>query len=279
MFAARPPAQQPHSYSPRRWIKRAIIMASAVALSLSAARAAQPAGIAGAANMAPKRPLSVVVYGDSQATDLFSGLRWIAPRTRHLRFKRRSLGGTGLVRDDQFDWERKIVRLIANDRPDIIVISLGGNDRQALRLGRARLKHFTMQWWLEYRRRAAAVMRAARASGARVYWLSLPPVRSTRTTQDYYKLNTFFSDLTRREGVGFVNITPLFASRKGLYQAAGRDVFGRRRRLRRADGIHYSIHGARLLAYNVVREISRNTGEDTATPLPTRAPGRRPVNR
>lgn len=231
-----------------------VALMSLLIASISMNSTIQPANASGNTPAAGTR--SVAIYGDSQATDLYRGLRWLAAQDPTLRVFRRTRGGTGLVRTEQYDWFTRMRRYLAMDQPDIIVVSLGGNDRQDIRTSGRVIPALTPTWWRAYEMRLEVMMGMLAKSGAKVYWLSLPSVRSSRTSADYRRLNQLFAMLSPRHGINFVDSTADFQTADGRFMSFGADMFGRHRRLRHRDGIHYSSDGARLLANKVLTAIS-----------------------
>ena len=43
-----------------------------------------------------------------------------------------SSGSSGLVRDDYYNWPAKVPELVAEQKPDAILVMMGANDRQTM---------------------------------------------------------------------------------------------------------------------------------------------------
>lgn len=199
-------------------------------------------------------PQKLAIYGDSLATGVFFGMRDVFTKTAGTRVIRRSMGGTGLVRNDHFDWVAHADRFVRRDRPDVVVVSLGGNDRQDFVLRGRRIRRFTDAWWVEYMRRAEQVMRSLKRVSPKVYWLGIPVVRSTRMTQDYAKLNAQLRRLCRMHGIVYVDIWDRFRGADRRFTAF-ETVSGRTLRVRNRDGMHFTRHGNRRLAQIITGAI------------------------
>jgi len=208
---------------------------------------------------------TIYVYGDSLATNLYTGLTRMARRYGKFRVKRRTRGATGLVRDDEYDWYAKIKRWLPRDKPDVIVATFGGNDRQSFSSGRIRHKRFTQPWWREYRRRVRRFMRVMRQHSAHSYWLGLPVLRSTRMTNDYAKFNKLYRAVARETGVVFVDTWSQFKGPGRAYSAYGPGVDGRRQKLRMDDGIHFVGAGSKVMAKLVFEAIRGGRASATAS--------------
>ncbi len=198
----------------------------------------------GPATAGPKR---VAVYGDSLATGLFFGMQDLFGSQNSYNVTRRSKGGTGLVRDDQYDWVRQAEGFVHKDRPDVVVVSLGGNDRQDFTFKAHRVERFTEEWWIEYIRRAEQVMMALKRSAPKVYWLGIPVVRSNRMTKDYARLNVLFRELAQIHGIVYVDIWNKFRGPDQRFSPF-ETISGKKKRVRNRDGIHFTKYGNRRLA-------------------------------
>jgi len=213
---------------------------------------AQPSGI-------ERRGNRLFIYGDSLATDLFTGMRILAPRAGFRTPGHRTRGGTGLVRDDAYDWYGRLSRYLPVDRPDIAVVSLGGNDRQDLRTANGRLARFSPGWWREYEARVDRVMTLLKRHSGQVYWLGLPVLRSRRMTSDFVVMNRFYRRMAQRHGIVHIDVWHQFQGAGGGFAFSGPGVDGRVRQLRRSDGTHFSVHGSAKLADIVIKAIGQRT--------------------
>ncbi len=206
------------------------------------------------------------VYGDSLATNVYTGLKGAAPKAGIARVQRRTRGATGLVRDDQYNWFTRLERYLAKDRPDIVVVALGGNDRQDMRTRGATLQRFSAPWWRAYRARVRRAMSILSKSGAEAYWVGLPIVRSGRMTGDYAKFNRIYREIASQTDVAYVDVWDRF-SVGGRYARFGPSVSGRRVALRHADGIHFSGAGSAVLAEAVLKTMRARRAQRTASGL------------
>lgn len=122
----------------------------------------------------------VTVAGDSISVGLGSALRDELGDTRDVKV----IGepGTGLAREDSFDWPTRLEQLAAEFPPEVLVLSLGSNDAQDLVDADGRVVATMADddaWDAEYRERLAASFDAFRDSGTTVLW-----VGHVRTEED-----------------------------------------------------------------------------------------------
>ncbi len=196
------------------------------------------------------RPVTVAVIGDSIATELGRGMQSLFAHSRHVRVIKRTKFSTGLVRTDYFNWNTALRRFLRHHRADKIVVVMGGNDRQSVNVGRRRLERFSHAWRRNYEGRVAHFMHLLKRSHAKVYWVGLPQVASRQMTHDYRILNSIYRREAKRNGFTYVSVWHTFTNSKGAYTSFAQ-VGGRRERLRKQDGMHFTEIGSRALAAHV----------------------------
>nr|WP_026239606.1 SGNH family hydrolase [Parafrankia discariae] len=203
-------------------------------------------------------PLRVLVTGDSLTESLGPTITRTAPSA--IRAETDTRFGTGLVRPDFFDWATHAHQQVAERDPEAVVVAMGGNDGQGITQPDGTiLPAGSPEWEAEYRRRAIVLMRIWSDGGTRrVYWLALPPARSS-TLNDYF---TRMNEATRAAadrvpGARFLDLRPTL-SNNGAYTDYLTDGGGHSVLIRTRDGVHLTLDGARLAAAPVLRTL----GED-----------------
>lgn len=192
------------------------------------------------------KPYRLKVIGASMADQLATGLRWEFQGDKSYIVTQSAKAATGLVRKDVYDWQARLEEILKGNKMDIVVVALGGNDRQNIFDNGRRLDRFTVLWRVQYLRRLEKFMRTLTANVPVVYWVGLPMVRSAQGTKDFARLNSYFRDVGGPLGITYLDIYGRFAN-KGKYAAFGRTLAGSRRRLRKKDGVHFTMAGARKL--------------------------------
>ncbi len=206
------------------------------------------------AQVAQARSTTIAVVGDSVANDLGRGLQDLLGDKSGFHVVKQTRFATGLVRTDYYDWNAVAAKFMRHHRPDVIVVVIGGNDHQALRVHGHRYEPFSKGWVAEYRRRVARFMRHFQHRHAQVYWVSLPPVRSATLTRAYRKLNAIYHQEAVRHGFHYLSVWSRFLS-DGAYSSFGESLEGVRRRLRKQDGEHFTEAGRILFASYVANAI------------------------
>lgn len=122
----------------------------------------------------------VTVAGDSISVGIGAQLRSAAGDRRDVKVI--GLPGSGLAREDSFDWPARLEELARDFPPEVLVVSLGSNDAQDLvdpGGGVAALLSDDEAWDREYSARLARSFDAFEDTGTTVVWLG-----HVRTAED-----------------------------------------------------------------------------------------------
>ncbi len=245
----RPPP--PPSYYPREQLPRV------------QAQPAEPEGgtIYGSAEAADKHRTTqadyyVVVLGDSLADQLAQGLADAFFEERpEIAIIKKTRGSSGLVRSDFYDWPAQIPGLLENEKLQAIVVMLGTNDRQALRDEKGAYEIRSDRWRELYAQRVDAMIDAAKAKGVPVIVVGQPAMMLPRLHADMPYINEILRERAAAKGVLYVDVWDGFVNESDQFITMGPALDGQIRRLRIADGVHFTRAGARKLAHYVERDL------------------------
>jgi hypothetical protein len=199
--------------------------------------------------------VDIAIVGDSLANDLGRGMEDLFRGKRNIKVIKETRYSTGLTRTDYFNWNAELREFVRKTNPDAIVVLIGGNDAQSIRVKGRSLERFSKPWLREYERRVALFMRILRQEKAKIYWVGLPVVRSDSMSRYYRTMNLIYRRQAARHDIKFISIWKEFADSNGEYTSFGRNVRGVKRRLRKNDGMHFTTDGALRLASSVARAI------------------------
>lgn len=206
-----------------------------------------------------KERYNVVVLGDSLGDGMWAGLYHVLRKDSRFNVIKKSRVATGFSRQDYYDWNEAVREIAAETKIDIAVVVMGTNDRQPIVENGVRHALFDDNWREIYKRRVDDFTATLQATGARIYWLQLPVMRSPRFGADMASFNDIFEERARANGIAFVRTEGLAAGADGSYTAYGEDRFGRTRLLRAEDGIHFTMAGYELLGDKVAEAILADT--------------------
>jgi hypothetical protein len=250
-----------------------------------------------------------MVLGDSTADWLAYGLEDALSDTPEIAILRKHKAFSGLIRYEarsDLEWPQVARDLLAAEKPNVVVMLLGVQDRQpirekvpekqAARAGEPKKPgqpdsdpeqpsimapeqaatkpggpyEFRSEKWEElYGKRVDDMIAAMKSTGAAVIWVSLPAIRGTRSTGEASYLNEIYRSRAEKAGIFYVDVWDGFVDEQGRFATYGPDVEGQNRRLRTADGVHFTKYGARKLAHYVERELRRGL---LSRPMPVALP-------
>lgn len=202
----------------------------------------------------------VLVVGDFVADGIAWGLDQTYAEETKLEVVDGSNTNSGLVRSDFYDWNVELPKILNTEKPDIVVVALGANDRQQMRNGRERIAPHSEPWETAYRERVKALTETLKVYGRPFFWVGAPPMRIASASRDMTYINAFYADPVAAAGGHFIDVWNGFTSDEGNYISSGPDVDGQLRALRTSDGINFTRAGKLKLAFYVDREIKRQTG-------------------
>lgn len=166
---------------------------------------------------------------------------------------------TGLARPEVFNWPAYLIDVVARDKPDAVVLSLGSNDDQSLTGEGGGQSFGTPEWIAEYRRRVGGLMDAITASGeTTLFWIGIPPMANTERFETRYRLinDIIKEEAERRPGkVVFVDTVPVLSAFGGGYAEYLPNDDGTLVQVRATDGIHFTRAGGDRIAAAVLEAM------------------------
>jgi hypothetical protein len=214
-------------------------------------------------------------------------VRKIRPNSGLIRYEPRS---------DTPDWSQAMKDILQAEKPSAIIVMLGLNDRQSIRdrptaaqtpqtqppqtpppqngepqppaatretpraaaaATGATYEFRTDKWAETYGKRIDEMIVALKSKGVPVLWVGLPSIRGQRATSDETYLDDLYRTRAEKAGITYVDVWDGFVDESGRYTVEGPDFEGQIRRLRSADGIHFTKAGAIKLGHYVERELRR----------------------
>jgi len=208
----------------------------------------------------------ILVVGDFTASGLAQGLEEAFAEVSTIRIESRANGSSGFVRDDFYDWPGSIGPIMEEVEPSLVVMMIGSNDRQAMRVDGATEKVRSEAWDREYVARINRFAKIVREKNVPLIWVGGPPYRFKSMSADILAFNEFYRTAVEAVGGSFVDIWDGFVDQDGAFVLSGSDINGQTVRLRNSDGISFTNAGKRKLAFYVERQIRQMFGA-TAAPL------------
>ncbi len=284
-----------HTDRPREWLQSSLDRRGdddiSVSLPSPTTLPAQATTTTVKVAFAPDDPLKIWVGGDSLAIIPGQSVLGTFPGTSEnvIQSVVPAVDGqvaTGLARPEVFNWPEHLKSETARLDPDVVVLTLGSNDDQALTNapGGATINQGDAEAWVaEYRRRVGGLMDQIVGEGRTLVLVGIPIVRDAGRNAEYNTINTIFEQEAekRDDRVLFVDTYPLFRDGDGNYADYLPNDAGDLVRYREGDGIHLTRAGGDLVARTIFGAIADNfdltswkrttttaASTTTTTPLP-----------
>ncbi len=201
-----------------------------------------------------KKPRAVALVGDSMmAVGLSAQLLRETAQYEGLKMIRAFRSGTGLSRPEVFNWLSEYPQIIAQQRPDVIILSMGANDAQGFVVDKKVLAFGSPEWEIVYTERVRNFLNLLLKHDTTVLMMSLPPMRSKSFNQKIQLINGINKSVATTMIKAGANIiwwdpTRYFENESGEFQefitkASTKKIV----RIRSSDGIHLSDEGAGLI--------------------------------
>ncbi len=187
---------------------------------------------------------NVVVLGDSLGDGTWAGLYHVLRKDKRFNVIKKSKVATGFSRHDYYDWNQAVREIAAETRIDIAIVVMGTNDRQAIVENGKRHALFDDNWRAVYKQRVDDFTTTLKNTGAQIYWLELPVMRSPRFGGDMEQFNEIFEERARLNNITFVQTDGLATgSRWRLHRLWRRPL---RPHAIAARGRRYPLHDGRI---------------------------------
>ena len=203
-------------------------------------------------------PLRILAVGDSLMLDLQRGMERTLGRRPDVMVEGRGKLGFGFT-VPYWDWEDDVLAdyagLIAEIRPDVVVVMIGANEFEGHVLEGESLVPGSLRWVEVLAERADEAMARWRADGAHVYWWTTPRMRDQRFLTD--GLNEIWTSVLAAWGSGSWNLDSMevLGDGSGAYRDRMPDDDGGTVQLRKEHGVHFEEGGADLLALQLEKRL------------------------
>ena len=198
------------------------------------------------------------VFGDSLANGISDGLERALVADGRIEIVRKTVYGASFSRSKASDLRAFVDKTLKTETIHIVVLMLGINERPSVSEKGKRYSIGSPEWRAIYAKRVDAFLERLKKARVAIYWVGLPVMRSPKTNEKMQALNDIFRERAFLKGVKFIDTWNRFVDEFGRYSSYGADVAGQIRRLRAADGVHFTASGFDKLAHFVEREIRRD---------------------
>lgn len=191
---------------------------------------------------------SMLIVGDSLSVGLGAMMASIMKENQAVVVRPEGKISTGLNTAWFFDWEKKLRELIDEEKPDVLVVLIGGND--------AFNGPGSSEWEDKFRMNVQSFLQIASENDIEVFWVELPPMKKDDFTRKVKTANYVMESVCSKIGnCHFVDTWRLCADKEGKY-AVVKKINDNAVMLRVDDGAHFTKVGYELLGRYVLEQIS-----------------------
>ena len=139
---------------------------------------------------------TVIEIGDSLGSDLGWGLERHLATTSGLDLIQLDKPSTGLANSWYYNWPVNLAAALKRYRPQLVLLLLGGNDQQGMKIRGSVVNFGTSAWEKDYVSYVREIVTEATSSGTYVLWIGLPIMQPPT-----YSAGTALLDSLYKEGV------------------------------------------------------------------------------
>jgi hypothetical protein len=205
-------------------------------------------------------PLSVLEIGDSLGVDLGYGLEDTIGTNPLVHLQTAGHIDTGLVNSAYWNWPGHLAADLNLYHPRVVVIMMVANDVESLFWHGQHEDFGTPGWDAAYGARVALMADMARAAGARVLWVGMPPMAPPEwvTTADMETINGVVQTVAKtRPWMTYFSSFIVLAGPHGSYEAVKQNSSGEEVQIRTPDGLHMDSSGYDMLASALVAPMEQ----------------------
>ena len=198
---------------------------------------------------------TILVVGDSLGNNLAYGMQRQLEKTTGINLVIKSKASTGLSNSWFYNWPKEIKPFINASDPDLVIVMLGTNDHQNMKINGQVSEFGSKKWNEKYEAEATKMISQSVDSGAYVVWVGLPIMQSSYFASYMSVLNERSSAaVSENEAATFIPTWDYMADSRGKYREWAK-VNGKNQKIRGSDGIHFTWVGQNVLATYVISEL------------------------
>ncbi len=198
----------------------------------------------------------LLLVGDSLGNNLGYGMIGQLTGYKNLKFALRAKASTGLSNSWFYNWETNLKTYLRTEKPNIVVVFLGANDRQNMRVSGQILTYGTAKWVSAYAASVSRMTKMATDAGAYVLWVGLPICKPYNYNKGMELISGIDASTIRHNaGARFIALHELTSDAKGNYTQY-QVVNGSRQKTRGDDGIHFTANGQSVIGSYAIGKIA-----------------------
>lgn len=197
----------------------------------------------------------ILLIGDSLGNNLAYGMIGQLSKEPTLKFVRKAKASTGLSNAWFYNWHNNLATFLKEEKPNLVVVFLGANDRQNYVVNNKVQNFGTDAWKKTYRSNVTKIATASTKAGAYVLWVGMPIMKPYNYAKGITTIDEQFAMAAPLvPGATYLSTRAFTADATGAYRE-GALVNGKYAQLRGQDGIHFTTMGQNVMATYVINSI------------------------
>jgi hypothetical protein len=198
------------------------------------------------------KPSKVLLLGDSMMNDVGPSMQRIIGKDSAFAYpalvKKVS---SGLSRDDFFNWPKKIKEVLQKDTYDIAVVMIGTNDGQGFIENGKVVSYGSAEWETTYQERTEAVIDLLCEKVGHIFWIGMPRMRTEKFDTTMQLVTRVHQQAVEKKPCASYVVTKDILSNENGEYTSYLLIDGKRKEVRKNDGIHFTLAGSDLIAGKV----------------------------
>ena len=212
----------------------------------------------------PEKPFRILMIGDSQMRSIAGGFMRLTGKDGAIHITEISIHSSGFIRSDYYNWVKKLENVFQQNKDtpfDAVGIFLGMNDYQNFYTseGKALVKE-TPKWEAAYSEKIKRHLNVMLKNTKKVYWFGMPVVRNKSYNEELSYIERVqtkvFSEYKNVNLVKF-SLSSEAPGKGAPYSDIVKTPDGKRIKLMRDDGVHYTIAGGEYIMNSFLKLLYR----------------------
>lgn len=196
---------------------------------------------------------NLLIIGDSLGDGFWLGINNDRDRLRNEQIKtiKGSVQGQSITGKNFVSYLEKVKEIRSDISPDYVVIWIGANDQAPEPKLKDKDNPAYLAWQEIYKKNALKLLDVIKVSPEKVYWVSLPSMRSLKSNNNAHLINSILKQISLERKVRYIDIEKYLTDESGSFSRTS-NYNGKFVQVRADDGIHFTTIGYKLVTKQVV---------------------------
>lgn len=191
----------------------------------------------------------VLIVGDSLGDGFWLGINNDRDRLTNEKIKtiKGSVQGQSITGKNFSSYIDKIKKMRSEINPDYVVIWIGANDQVPESKSSEKNSLYLNNFQILYKKNALLLLDALKVQPEKVYWVSLPKMRSPKSDHNAHTINLILKQISTEKKLHFVDIEKSLVDDAGNFSKT-MNYKGKFIQTRADDGVHFTTIGYKIVS-------------------------------